>query len=140
MIFVSPSLDGWVLVVGWFAEDLADLLAVARTFPRFQYFASHRVSDYYVWARFEGGALLRAYAFAGDDGVFWDEGELTPEEAALGGARFPRKGSEPDWDTTEFPDEETVLALAAAWGVDTGFSGKEYPPALGWLTWKGEPL
>lgn len=131
-IFVSPALDGWVLAVGWIEEDLANLSALAQKFPRLMFFASHRVSDYAAWARFEGGKCLRAYAYAGDeDTVLWDEGPLTPEELSLGGAHFPRKGV--GWDEAQFPDEETVIALSAAWGVDTTFSGKEYPPALGWL-------
>ena len=65
--------------------------------------------------------------------MLWDEGPLTPEEIALGAERFPTKGEDCDRDDVDFPDEETVLSLAAAWGVDTSFSEKEYPPALGWV-------
>lgn len=131
-LFVSPALDGWVLVVGWIEEDLANLSALAQKFPRLMFFASHRVVDYAAWASFEDGKLLRAYAYAGDeDNVLWDEGPLTPEEIGLGAAHFPRKGV--NWDEAQFPDEETVIALSAAWGVDPGFSGKEYPPQLGWV-------
>lgn len=136
-LFVSPSLDSWVLVVGWMETNLDSLSTLAEKFPALAYFASHRVVDYAAWAKFQGGRLLRAYAYAGDeDTVLWDEGPLTPEELSLGAARFPRRGEAVSWDEAQFPDEETVLALAAAWGVDTGFSGKEYPPALGWLTRK----
>lgn len=131
-IFVSPALDGWVLVVGWVEKDLANLSALAQKFPRLMFFASHRVVDYAAWASFEGGKLLRAYAYVGDeDNVLWDEGPLTPEEISLGAAHFPRKGV--NRDEAQFPDEETVLGLSATWGMDTSFSGKEYPPALGWL-------
>lgn len=136
-LFVSPALNGWVLAVGWIEEDLANLSVLARKFPRLMFFASHRVVDYAAWASFEDGKLLRAYAYAGDeDTVLWDEGPLTPEEIGLGAAHFPRNGEEVNWAEAQFPDEETVIALSAAWGVDTSFSGKEYPPALGWLTRK----
>lgn len=130
MVFVSPALDGWVLAVGWIEEDLANLTALAQKFPRLMFFASHRVTDYTAWARFEDGQLLRAYAYAGgEDTALWDEGPLTPEELSLGVAHFPHKGV--NWDGAQFPDEETVLALSAAWGVDTSFSGREYPPLGG---------
>lgn len=133
-LFVSPVLDGWVLVVGWIEENLANLSALAQKFLRLMYFASHRVADYAAWAKFEGGKLLRAYAYVGgEDNVLWDEGPLTPEEIGQGAAHFPRKGEAVNWDEAQFPDEETVLSLSAAWGVDTSFSGKEYPPQLGWV-------
>lgn len=133
-VFVSPSLDGYVLVVGWTEEKLENLSPLAAGSPQLQYFASHRVADYYAWAKYEDGKLLRGYAYVGDrDEVAWDQGELTPEEIALGAERFPKMGEECDWDEVEFPDEETVLALAAAWGVDTSFEEKEYPAALGWV-------
>lgn len=133
-VFVSPVLDGFVLVIGWMTEDLDELTALTENVPSLQYYASHRMVDYYAWASFRAGELFRAYAYSGEeDEVLWDKGTLTAEEIALGGERFQRQDEEPDWDSVEYPDEETVLSLAAAWGIDPAFSEKQYPAALGWL-------
>lgn len=133
-IFVSPVLEGFVLVIGWMTEDLDELTALAGNFPSLQYYANHRVVDYSAWAHFQAGELLRAYAYVGDQSeAFWDKGALTSEELSLGGAHFPKMGEEIDWDRVKFPNEETVLSLAAAWGIDPTFSEKQYSACLGWL-------
>ena len=138
-VFVSPVLDDFVLVIGWITEELDELAALAEKFPEMQYYASHRVVEYCAWASFRAGELFRAYAYVGDQGeVPWDEGALTPEETALGGESFPRQDEEPDWDSIEYPNEETVLSLAAAWGIDPTFSKKQYPASVGWLCRQAE--
>ena len=126
--FVSPCLDGFVLVVG--GEELPEGGGrLAAQFPAVQFFASHRVSGYCRWGMYENGVLTREYCHA-DGALLRDEGGWTPEELALGFARFPRQ----DWPEGEdFPDEEDVLDLAAAWGVDPRFEKKTYPPSTGWL-------
>lgn len=134
-VFLSPCLDGFVLAVGWMEEKPANLIVLAERFPDVQFFASHRVVNYCAWARFRDGALLRCYVCE-EDRVAWDEGGLTPEEISLSSKRFHRAMDDDDWEN--FPDEEDVLALAAAWGVDTSFSKKQYPAELGWLGRRAE--
>lgn len=133
-VFVSPVLDGWVLAVD--LMELGDsrvlLERLAEEFEEVQFFATHRVTEYHAWIKYENGVLIRDYCYCGDQGaVLRDVGELTAAEQALGFTRFPRKGQEAD--CTDFPCEEDVLDLAAAWGVDPRFEKKTYPPSVGWL-------
>lgn len=132
--FVSPVLDGRVLVIGWgydiVTEDSARLDEVGAMFPDVQFFSSHRVSDYYTWVRYIDGVKVRAYGYCGGDGeVFANEGEPTPEEQALGFVNF-MPDSEADWDEYDFPDEETVVKIAAAWGINT-LKLDKYPASTG---------
>ena len=58
-------------------------------------------------------------------------GELTPQERALGFDRFPTPENADTCET--LPDEEDVLDIAAAWGVDPRFEKAAYPPSAGWV-------
>ena len=131
-VFVSPVLDGYVLAVGLWAEDLEGIPGrterLVEGFPEVQLFGTHRISDYHYWTKYVNGKAARNYIYQ-NSGVVWDEGDLTPEELALGFERFPRTGRESSW----FPGEEDVLDIAAAWGVDPRFQKKAYPPSVGWV-------
>ena len=135
--FVSPVLDGYVLVVNW-GDDILDtdsarLDAPAKKFPELQFFATHRVSEYHAWVRYIDGEMVRGYCYCGDIGeVLLNKGEITPEEEELGlDNLLPDSGA--DWDDYNFPDEENVLEIAAAWGIDTTFNRKTYPESTGFL-------
>ncbi|MCM1166112.1 MAG: hypothetical protein NC299_04905 [Lachnospiraceae bacterium] len=135
--FVSPVLDGYVLVVNYgmdlitLAPDLLD--ESAKKFPELQYFSTHRVSEYHAWIKYVNGEMVRGYGWCGCDGeVLLNRGALTPEEERLGFAGLI-KSSDDDWDKVEFPNEDYVLEIAAAWGVDTGFSGVDYPKSMGYI-------
>jgi hypothetical protein len=77
-----------------------------------QFFATHRVTEAHSWARARPSGLERAYGYVGETGeTVMDEGPRTAEELAL----------DPD-----IPDEEDVMALAAAWSVDpTSFEERD---------------
>ena len=128
--FVSPCLDGYVLVVG---QELRQVPPEALA--EVQQFASHRGSDYYSWALYRAGRKLRECEDW--DGVTSvDDGPLTPEEQALGFDALPRKyeGLESaERSDMRLPDEEDVLNIAAAWGIDPRFENQTYPPSVGWL-------
>ena len=132
-LFCSPVMDGFVLAIGQalfsLTERRDELEALAGQFPEVQYFASHRVSSCHYWARYEAGRCVRAYGIA-DGEVLWNTGELTPEERSLGFDAFPVPGAE---ETNRWPDEEDVLDIAAAWGIDPRFEKRTYPPSTGWL-------
>ncbi len=135
--FVSPALDGYVLVVNigmdmlTVAPDLLD--NIAAKFDEVQFFVTQRVSDYHAWAKYINGEMIRGYGWCGCDGiVFLNRGELTPEERKLGFTNL-LPNEEADWETHETPDEEYVMELAAAWGIDPGFSEKSYPKSLGYI-------
>ena len=126
-VFVSPCLDGYVLVVG---QELRQVPPEA--FAEVQQFASHRVSDYYFWALYRNGRKLREFEYW--DGVTSvDDGPLTPEEQTLGFDAFPRKHEGAERSDMRLPDEEDVLNIAAAWGIDPRFENQTYPPSVGWL-------
>ncbi len=121
-VFVSPCLDGFVLVIGLSGLEKKQLDRLAAGFEELQYFATHRTVGYQSWARYQAGQLERGYTYLGERGeVLWDEGPLTAEEIALGAMKFPRGHTENDWEHIVPPTEETVLDLAAAWGGCTVF-------------------
>lgn len=132
-VFFSPVLDGFILVIGYELFALADredeLEALAAQFAQVQYFADYRVSSTYCWARYEAGYCVRAYRI-GDGQVLWNTGSLTSEEQALGFSAFPIPDAK---DAVRWPDEEDVLNIAAAWGIDPRFERKMYPPSVGWI-------
>ena len=128
-MFVSPCLDGFVLVIGLprFPEQ-----GLAGAFRQVQAFATHRVTEYHAWARWDSGTLERMYVYDGSRGVVTVQtGELTAQEIALGFGRFPQKGREDRCEAN--PTEEDVLDLAAAWGVDPRKEAAAYPPSVGWI-------
>lgn len=135
--FVSPVLDGYVLVVN-FGMDILTLAPEfldekAKLFDELHYFVTQRVSDYHAWVKYVNGVLVRGYGWSGIDGrVFLNKGELTPEEIKLGFTNL-LPTEEADWEIHETPDEEYVIRLAAAWGIDPAFSMKNYPRSTGYI-------
>ena len=147
-VFVSPSLNGWVLAVGssWpyptveIHHDIGKRFDVvfSRLMKRFddvQFFGSYRVADFAAWARAQNGAPTRSLAWNGSEGqVFMNFGDQTPEEAKLGLVNL--SGLSPDAAGDEifriaeeqdekegparrsFPEEDDVVNLAALWSVD----------------------
>lgn len=135
--FVSPVLNGYVLVVNYgmdlltLAPDLLD--ESAKKFPELQYFSTQRVSEYHAWVKYVDGEMVRGYGWCGCDGeVLMNRGELTPEEERLGFASLITS-TDDDPGTVTCPDEDYVLEIAAAWGVDTGFSSGDYPRSMGYI-------
>jgi hypothetical protein len=152
-VFVTPSVDGWVFVVGWWVmgsdgeaiEALAERLSVC--FGEVQAFGTHRVSEAHGWVLAREGRLVRSFCVAMDIGeICADKGELTPVERTFNWGPFlPSFGtgatsSEPggagdDEDgVMRFPGEESVMQVAAAWSVDpTTLEGREEPLGPGLL-------
>lgn len=121
--FVSPAFDGKVLVIGWgtdiITENPARLDEVGKMFHEVQYFASHRVVEYAAWVKYKNGRKIRAYGWVGDSGeVLTNFGEITPEEKALGFVNF-LPDNDSDFHRYDTPDEDTVVQIAASWGVNT---------------------
>lgn len=135
--FVSPALNGYVLVVNYgmdlltLAPELLD--ESAKKFPELQYFTTHRVSEYHAWVKYVSGEMVRGYGWCGCDGeVLMNRGELTPEETHLGFTDLITSSAD-DPEKVQLPTEDHVLEIAAAWGIDTGFSGNDYPKGLGYI-------
>lgn len=159
-VFVSPPIHGWTIVAGvslplpaggTFIDKTAPLLRrLAGHFPDVQYFATFPIIDFYAWARFENGHLVRAFA-AGEAGVVQDLGSLTPEERQLGLSMIELRGirdrhGDVGGSLHLHPTEGHVLSVAGSWSInpmaieniaaDAGVGWVAYAP----LTWRAERL
>jgi hypothetical protein len=120
MVFVSPVVDGWILVVGSFLfpgpgdsdphkpKFIPYLEEISKSLGHVQYFATHRITEYHAWAKAESGVVRRAFAYLGESGeVLLKIGKPSPEEISAG------------WqDDSEVPSEETVMDIAAKWSLN----------------------
>jgi hypothetical protein len=159
-LFISPPVNGWTLVVSQALPNPASRRFVDKTIPlisllgdRFvevQYFASFPDLDFFAWARLIDGRLVRAFAI-NDEGVVWNRGRPTREEAALGLKRFEMRGVRGRKDDVGdeivmYPTEAHILQLALKWSLDPArLSPADAPPALGVIaeappTWRPERI
>ena len=152
VVYVTPPIDGWVLVAGWglfssvlkLKGDEAKLPglvgALSATFDgEVQYFATHRVSEWHTWIRADRGQVLRAYGI-GDGEVAFDRGALTTAETELA-INFDPNDEGPDltpanrdayreW-ASHCVSEQMVMQVAARWSVNPDVEGRKLP--RGWL-------
>ena len=134
--FVSPSINGFVLVINLFSlsrnADHSMAMEHARPFGEFYYFGSHRIADYYGWAKFINGKLIRAYANIAEGGdLCWNEGNITAEELNLGFDKIP---VDDNWeDAAAMPDEDSVIDIAKAWSICPLFNGLKIEKSTGYI-------
>ena len=141
-VFVSPVVNGYILIINLIGmsenENHERVKEHGKVLPELQYFSSHRVVDYYAWAKFTGGKLLRFYSYLGGEGTLTQEGSITNEEEMLGFNIFPQcddfdSWSDKDWDNAVFPDEESVIKIAKLWGIDPFFEDRDHDKGLGYV-------
>ena len=138
-IFVSPCLDGYVLVIGLTDPARDEVRSHALLFDELQYFCSRGSVKHYGWAKFQNHDLIRAYVFSGMNasgnmaGMEWNEGSFTAEELALGFDKFPAAEAGSSEENAVTPNEEDVLSIARAWGIDPKFENHSYKKSLGCL-------
>ena len=127
-LFVSPSVNGWILVMGTDLPDPAEdsdlsyhfLTRLSRDLGEVQFFSMNRMFGHHAWVMLEKGRVVRAYAHAEE--TLWNEGEMTEDERSLRIVTY---------DYCEMPTKsffhyadplgastEKVTALAARWSVD----------------------
>ncbi|MBK7399777.1 MAG: hypothetical protein IPJ34_26860 [Myxococcales bacterium] len=130
--FVTPPIDGWVLVAGVTLFGLAgsmktDTVKLPDRIRRLsetlstqvQYFATHRVSEAHQWVSADKGVLVRAFSI-GDGEVEFDVGARTAAEKEVASS-FKSDRVDEDW----------VLRLAGRWSVDPGkLDGRWLPRGL----------
>ncbi len=146
--FLTPALDGWVLLI---CTDLPELghppetaewtslmTSLSQAFGEVQYFCTHRVSEYHAWSRFVNGREERAYAYC--DGTLVNRGPRTPGELELGYNYYDSDDSGADSDTDHeqtdlsYPDEEHVMEVAGKWSLNPNtLEEKKYPAGVGWI-------
>jgi hypothetical protein len=127
-LFISPPVQGWILVVGSGLPDPFDeidecykfVLRLSREFGHVQFFAANRIVNHHAWVRAEGSRVIRAYAWAGE--TLWNQGGPSPAESDLNVHCFDY-GEEPETFTLSGQDTYTtnadkVMFLAARWSFD----------------------
>jgi hypothetical protein len=139
-LFLTPPLDGWTLVVlaPSLAEAPFDFAALSRELGEVQKFGSHRVVESHEWQRWVDGSPVRRYWWVGESGeIRLDDGEPAAAEGSLA-----RKGDlDGEWDALDFPEEDTVLAVAAEWSIDpTTLDGHLDLPPEGLLGYVRQPM
>ena len=133
--FVSPPVDGWVLVVSdrlpglGHEPDTEEWISLMRSLSEkhgdVQYFGTHRVVGYHAWSRFVDGREQRAFAYSGESGeTLVDRGARTAGETELGYNYFdpncPEAKSNAYWEREDlcYPDEEHVMEIAGKWSIN----------------------
>jgi hypothetical protein len=127
-LFISPPINGWILVTGAGLPDPTDdvdvcfrfVLNLSRKVGEVQFFHSSRVLQDHAWVCANRGSVIRAYAWAGQ--TLWKQGLRTAAEKELELKCF-------DYGETSernfFSDQdfialnvEKVPLLAARWSLD----------------------
>jgi hypothetical protein len=121
--FISPRVNGWVIVTGLGLpgpDDDVDacflfLIALSRKLGHVQFFHTEKFSHHHAWARLDDGCVTRAFAWTGE--TVWNQGAKTLPETQLG-----LKCSDYGDHSMTIQDAETnfekVAALAARWSFD----------------------
>lgn len=127
-LFISPPVNGWIVVMGCDLPDPADdidecfkfLAALSQRLGEVHFFARNRAVSHHGWARLEHGQVVRAYAWAGE--TLWNQGAVTAAERDLqlrclayaqGLESFGLSGRE-----LLAANTDKVVRLAAAWSID----------------------
>jgi len=143
-IFISPPMNGWTLIIGSSLPDLSEdqntpdsitshVVCLSQVFGEAQYFGNHRIVGYYAWMKAMDGKVTRAFAYLGERGeILVNEGAPTKNEQELQ-LVYRDTDIEANEDEIRFPDEEDVLSIAKAWGVDPMMEGEGYSPGTGYV-------
>jgi hypothetical protein len=120
--FISPRVNGWVIVTGVAIptpDDDVDecfrfLISLSRKLGHVQFFHSEKYLHHHAWARLDDGCVTRAYAWTGE--TVWNQGTKTVPETELEVKCFDYGEVCPPgvaaWNA------EKVSQLAARWNFD----------------------
>jgi hypothetical protein len=127
-LFISPPLNGWILVMGSNLPDPCDdvdkcfrfLMDLSRKLGQVQFFSLNRPVNHHSWAQLDQGAVVRAYSWAGR--TLWNQGKITRAELELGLKCYGYGEGEERIDFGR-PDPaaintERLPLLAARWSLD----------------------
>jgi hypothetical protein len=139
-LFISPSISGWVLVVGSGLPEPAEdadrcfrfLTSLSRKLGHVQCFSVSRVFHHHSWALLERGHVYRGYAWAGE--TLWNQGPVTAAEKELDMLCLDYASEQSPFDLREALSAncEKVNLLAARWSIDPGAISPE--------TWHGRGI
>ena len=121
--FISPRLNGWVIVTGMGLPNPTDdvdatflfLTALSRQLGHVQYFYASRLLHHHAWARLDHGCVTRAYAWAGE--TVWTQGTETLPEIEVE-VRLFGYGDPSATNLDAEANFEKVSQLAARWSLD----------------------
>ena len=127
-LFISPPVDGWIVVMGNDLPDPADdvdecfkfLVGLSQKLGEVQFFSRNRAVSHHGWVRLIQGEVLRAYVWAGD--TLWNQGEMTDLERSL---KLRCRSYAENTEVLSFTEREAtalnterVVRVAAAWSLD----------------------
>lgn len=127
-LFISPPVNGWIVVMGCDLPDPADdidecfkfLTGLSQKLGEVQFFSRNRAVAHHGWARLSGGKVLRGYAWAGE--TLWNQGIVTQAERDLKLRSLAYTESTESFGLAEREllalNTERVVRLAAAWSID----------------------
>lgn len=127
-LFISPPLQGWILVMGAGLPDPSEdvdecfryLMELSRRLGHVQMFKADATLMHHAWARVEAGRVVRAYGWA--NGTLWNQGLRTDAEKELGLKCFGYgEGTQVmAWGGDELlaSNVEKVPLLAARWSLN----------------------
>ena len=127
-LFISPPVNGWIVVMGCDLPDPADdidecfkfLIGLSYRLGEVQFYVRNRAVAHHAWARLERGKVMRAYAWAGE--TLWNQGSMTRAERDLHVRCLDYTQGSEIFGLTErealTANTDKVLRLAAAWSID----------------------
>ena len=130
-IFITPEINGWTLICGngfltmldKESVDVSILNLLSSKFGEAQYFYSHRITEYHIWAKSENGKLKRYYSYIGEQGEnLRIEGEPTEIEKGRNLVNtFSEEANNEEYFDNEslvIPDESLVMDIANNWSIN----------------------
>jgi hypothetical protein len=125
-LFISPPVQGWILIVGSGLPDPNEdvdrcfhfLRRISSKLGHVQFFGVNKVLGHHSWGILEKGSVFRAFAWSGQ--TIWNEGPFTAVEKELQ-MKCPEYFAEPRGYGQKDPVQlnlEKVNRLAAKWSVD----------------------
>jgi hypothetical protein len=127
-LFISPPVNGWIVVMGCDLPDPADdvdecfkfLTGLSRKLGEVQFFSRNRPVAHHGWVRVQDGRVLRAYVWAGE--TLWNQGPITEAERDLKLRCLTYTESSTVLGLAEREllalNTERVIRMAAAWSID----------------------
>ena len=153
-IFITPSINGWVLVASYLVLPTLDnldkvnafLSPLRENFSQGQFFGSYRVVDYIAWAKAENGKWVRRFAYA-DGAVLDNFGQQTQAEKTLKLVDIQSTADVVDilQSTVDLNnetvldallDEETPLQIAGFWSINPSqLEEMQLSKSTGWVAY-----
>jgi hypothetical protein len=147
LVFVTPPIQGWVLVTGALPypggtsdSDLASSLlqVLSHQFSQVQYFGAHSGIAWHGYARYDEGELMRAFACVDNiDHTIWNVGSNLDEQ--LRTAQFAEVAATVRAQTCRFAPDLQSTERAPSWpvgmrkiGSDPAFSHEFASDAAAW--------